>query len=91
MTTSPPDLPPDTSARPLPPGHDTERPASETLHHTLDYMRSMLTELSSIARRQRLDMLAYLIEMASVEASDALARDSARRKGGRRRPGASDQ
>lgn len=63
----------------------------ETLRDTLDYMRSMLTELSGIARRQRLDMLAYLIEMASVEASDALARDSVRRKGGRNRPGASDQ
>jgi hypothetical protein len=89
MTANPPDLPPDTRTRPTPSAHDIATP--EALRDTLDYMRSMLTELSGIARRQRLDMLAYLIEMASVEASDALARDGARRKGGRRRAGASDQ
>ncbi|SMH45494.1 hypothetical protein [Mesorhizobium australicum] len=89
MTANPPDLPPDTRTRPTPSAHDIATP--EAARDTLDYMRSMLTELSGIARRQRLDMLAYLIEMASVEASDALARDSTRRKGGRRRAGASDQ
>ena len=37
---------------------------------TLDYMQSMLAQLRSMAEAERCDMLAYLIEMAYVEASD---------------------
>ena len=37
---------------------------------TLDYIQSMLGQLRSMADKERCDMLAYLIEMAYVEASD---------------------
>jgi hypothetical protein len=43
----------------------------------LDYVKAMLTELAAIARREKLDMLAYLVEMAQIEAADALARVAA--------------
>ena len=36
----------------------------------LDYIQSMLGQLRSMADKERYDMLAYLIEMAYVEASD---------------------
>lgn len=61
-----------------------------SLRDTLDYLRSILSELSVIARRQRLDMLAYLIEMARVEATDALARENAPARGTRTRRKADD-
>ena len=37
---------------------------------TLDYIQSMLGQLRNMAEAERCDMLAYLIEMAYVEASD---------------------
>ena len=37
---------------------------------TLDYVQSMLGQLRNMAETERCDMLAYLIEMAYVEASD---------------------
>ena len=37
---------------------------------TLDFMQSMLGQLRTMAEAERCDMLAYLIEMAYVEASD---------------------
>jgi hypothetical protein len=37
---------------------------------TIDYIQSMLGQLRSMAEDERCDMLAYLIEMAYVEASD---------------------
>ena len=51
----------------------------------LEYVRSMLGELNEIARRERFDMVAYLVEMACVEAADILAREATprRRKAGR--------
>ncbi len=42
---------------------------------TIDYVRSMLKELHDISRAEKCDMLAYLIEMAHIEASD-LVRDA---------------
>ena len=36
---------------------------------TLDYIQSMLGQLRNMAEAERCDMLAYLIEMAYVEAS----------------------
>lgn len=39
---------------------------------TLDYMQSMLGQLRNMAEAERCDMLAYLIEMAYVEASDII-------------------
>ncbi|MEO9338970.1 hypothetical protein ABFT80_16255 [Mesorhizobium sp. SB112] len=42
---------------------------------TLDYMQSMLGQLRTMAEAERCDMLAYLIEMAYVEASDIIRGD----------------
>jgi hypothetical protein len=39
---------------------------------TLDYMQSMLGQLRTMAESERCDVLAYLIEMAYVEASDII-------------------
>lgn len=39
---------------------------------TLDYVQSMLGQLRTMAKNENCDMLAYLIEMAYVEASDVL-------------------
>ena len=38
----------------------------------LDYMQSMLGEMRTMAKAERYDMLAYLIEMAYLEASDLM-------------------
>lgn len=37
---------------------------------TLDYIQAMLGQLRTMAEAERCDMLAFLIEMAYVEASD---------------------
>ena len=42
---------------------------------TLDFMQSMLGQLCTMAEAERCDMLAYLIEMAYVEASDIIRGD----------------
>lgn len=39
---------------------------------TLDYLQSMLGELRTMAEAERHDMLAYLIEIAYIEASDII-------------------
>jgi hypothetical protein len=39
---------------------------------TLDYMQAMLGQLRTMAEAERCDMLAYLIEMAYIEASDII-------------------
>ncbi len=41
-------------------------------NETLGYIQSMLAQLRSMADAERCDMLAYLIEMAYLEASDIL-------------------
>lgn len=48
-----------------------------SLHQTaaLDYMQSMLGQLRKMASSERCDMLAYLIEMAYIEATDILRGD----------------
>ncbi|MFB2552277.1 hypothetical protein [Ensifer soli] len=42
-------------------------------HSTIQYVRQILGELRTVTEGQGADMLAYLIEMAYVEASDILA------------------
>ena len=42
---------------------------------TLDYLQSMLGQLRTMAEAERCDMLAYLIEMAYIEASDIIRGD----------------
>ncbi|MBX3567218.1 MAG: hypothetical protein KF914_04125 [Rhizobiaceae bacterium] len=39
---------------------------------TLDYLQSMLGQLRTMAQAERCDMLAYLIEMAYLEAGDII-------------------
>jgi hypothetical protein len=41
----------------------------------LDYMQSMLGQLRTMAEAERCDMLAYLIEMAYLEAGDIIRGD----------------
>lgn len=41
-------------------------------HESLAYIQSMTRELVDIAKGARLDMLAYLLEMAYFEASDQM-------------------
>jgi len=43
--------------------------------NTLDYIQAMLGQLRTMAEAERCDMLAYLIEMAYVEASDIIRGD----------------
>lgn len=47
-------------------------PAGKKRAETLDYIQSMLAQLRGMADAEHCDMLAYLIEMAYLEASDAL-------------------
>lgn len=39
-------------------------------NETIDYIRAMLEQLYPLAKTQGCEMLAYLIEMACIEASD---------------------
>ena len=48
---------------------------------TLDYLQSMLGQLRTMAEAEQCDMLAYLIEMAYVEASDIIRGDRPARVG----------
>jgi hypothetical protein len=59
---------------------DASSDQTRTRVEALDYIRSMLGELSEIARRERFDMVAYLVDMACVEAADILAREAAPRR-----------
>ena len=45
-------------------------PASSTEH--IIYIKQMLAELAQVARNERADLLAYLLEMAFTEATDLL-------------------
>ena len=47
-------------------------------NESLDYMQSMLGELRTMAKAERYDMLAYLVEMAYLEASDVARAERAR-------------
>jgi hypothetical protein len=39
----------------------------------ISYVKQMLAELSQVARAERADLLAYLLEMAFTEAADLLS------------------
>lgn len=43
---------------------------------TLDYLQSMLGQLKAMADNEGCDMLAYLIEMAHIEARDIMRGDT---------------
>jgi hypothetical protein len=55
--------------------------ATEERMATLEYIESMLQQLSIMARAERLDMLVYFVEMACVECSDALRTEKVRMSG----------
>ncbi|MBE7186009.1 MAG: hypothetical protein INR68_16550 [Methylobacterium mesophilicum] len=48
------------------------RPFPQRRTESLDYVQAMLGQLRTMAKAERCDMLAYLIEMAYVEASDII-------------------
>jgi hypothetical protein len=48
------------------------RTAEKTGSETLGYIHAMLGELRGMAEAEKLDMLAYLIDMAHTEAGDIL-------------------
>jgi hypothetical protein len=52
---------------------------------SLDYMQAMLGQLRTMAEAERCDMLAYLIEMAYVEASDIVRGERPSRLGQHKR------
>jgi hypothetical protein len=54
-----------------------DRPQGESRIETLEYVKSMLGQLRGMAEAEECDMLAYLIEMAHLEASDILRGQSA--------------
>lgn len=39
---------------------------------TLDYLQSMLGQMRAMAEAERMDMLAYLLEMACLEVNDII-------------------
>lgn len=47
-----------------------------TRKETLDYIQSMLGQLRLMAQAEHCDMLTYLIEMAFLEATDAMQRQT---------------
>lgn len=49
--------------------------AKQRRTENLDYVQSMLGQLRTMAEAERCDMLAFLIEMAYVEASDIIRGD----------------
>lgn len=55
----------------------------------LDYIQSMLGQIRVMAEAERYEMLAYLIEMAYIEASDILRGDRPLRVGNEQRNSAS--
>lgn len=52
---------------------------------TLDYLETMLAQLRTMAQAERCDMLAYLIEMAYLEAGDAARRERPAQHAGKSR------
>lgn len=56
------------------------RSPSGSTHENIAYIKQMLAELAHVARREKAEMLAYLLEMAFTEASDILNGDSVVRK-----------
>lgn len=60
--------------RPTADNQDSARQDAVRSDQNLTYLRQMLGELRSVAEREKQAMLAYLIEMAFLEAGDALER-----------------
>lgn len=56
---------------------------SGSARESIAYIRQMLAELAQVARNERADLLAYLLEMAFTEATDLLGDQSGLVKGER--------
>jgi hypothetical protein len=56
---------------------------------TIEYIQSMLAQLRSMAQAEKFDMLAYLIEMAYLEAGEALRGELRTGSAGQKRNAAS--
>ncbi|WP_274424511.1 hypothetical protein [Chelativorans sp. YIM 93263] len=41
-------------------------------HESLEYIQSMVDELAHMAKRERYEVIAYLLELASIEVSEVL-------------------
>lgn len=54
----------------------------------IEFIQSMLTQLRAMAQTEQLDMLTYLIEMACLEAGEALRSEKQVPKSGHKRSGA---
>jgi hypothetical protein len=57
--------------------------ANGSARENIAYVRQMLAELAQVARNERADLLAYLLEMAFTEATDLLSDQSGSVKGER--------
>jgi len=55
---------------------------------TLEYIQAMLAQLRGMAELERCDVLAYLIDMACVEASDPARAEGTRVRRGKQDEGA---
>ncbi|WP_425104245.1 hypothetical protein [Ancylobacter sp.] len=59
-------------------------PAHRTVKEAAEYIAALTQELATLAARNNLDMLGYLLEMACVEARETAHRETAPRRVGRR-------
>ncbi|MBX9458835.1 MAG: hypothetical protein KL863_23915 [Rhizobium sp.] len=67
----------------MPNGTDSGGAGGGSSRENIAYVRQMLAELAQVARKERADLLAYLLEMAFTEASDLLTDRSGVIKGER--------
>ena len=51
---------------------------ADRAEHVAAYIAEMTTELAELARGQKLELVAYLLEMARMEAASRCARDAGR-------------
>lgn len=59
-------------------------PAHRTVREAAEYIAALTQELATLAARNKLDMLGYLLEMACVEARELANRETETRRPGRR-------
>lgn len=59
-------------------------PAHRTVREAAEYIAALSRELATLAARNKLDMLSYLLEMACVEARETAERETETRRVRRR-------
>lgn len=60
-----------------------EKPADGTASATAAYIAEITTELAELARGSKLDILAYLLDIAQLEAATTVRREAMARRRGR--------